>query len=44
MQGRDFVLVPMFELQPDLLMPDNTPIAKWVSECDVSQLRRISLN
>ena len=44
MRSREFVLVPMFELQPELLMPDNTPIAKWVSECDVSQLRRISLN
>ena len=44
MRHREFVLVPMFELQPDLLMPDNHPIAKWVSECDVSQLRRIALN
>ena len=41
---REFVLVPLFEIQPDLLMPDNHPIAKWVSECDVSQLRRIALN
>lgn len=44
MRNREFVLVPLFELQPDLLMPDNLPIAKWVSECDVSQLRRITLN
>ncbi|MDA7793215.1 2-amino-4-hydroxy-6-hydroxymethyldihydropteridine diphosphokinase [Glaciecola sp.] len=44
MRHREFVLVPLFELQPDLLMPDNHPIAKWVSECDVSQLRRIALN
>lgn len=43
MQGREFVLVPMFELQPDLIMPDNASIAKWVSECDVSQLRRIQM-
>ena len=41
MRGREFVLVPLFELQPDLIMPDNQPIAKWVSECDISQLTRI---
>jgi 2-amino-4-hydroxy-6-hydroxymethyldihydropteridine diphosphokinase len=41
MQGREFVLVPLFELQPDLIMPDNQPIAKWVSECDITQLTRI---
>ena len=41
MRGREFVLVPLFELQPDLLMHDSQPIAKWVAECDVSQLRRI---
>lgn len=40
-RGREFVLVPLFELTPTLIMPDNQPISHWVAECDLSQLRRL---
>jgi len=38
---REFVLVPLFELTPTLIMPDNRPISHWVAECDLTQLRRL---
>ena len=37
MAEREFVLVPLFELEPSLIMPDGQPIAKWVA----ISLRRI---
>ncbi|WP_100644363.1 2-amino-4-hydroxy-6-hydroxymethyldihydropteridine diphosphokinase [Alteromonas facilis] len=39
--GREFVLVPLFELAPDMVMPDGRPIAMWVTECSLKGLRRI---
>jgi 2-amino-4-hydroxy-6-hydroxymethyldihydropteridine diphosphokinase len=38
---REFVLVPLFEITPDLLMPDGQPLAKWVANCNLNQLRRL---
>ncbi|WP_284700429.1 2-amino-4-hydroxy-6-hydroxymethyldihydropteridine diphosphokinase [Opacimonas viscosa] len=40
-RGREFVLVPLFELSPTLVMPDNQPISHWVAECDLTELRRL---
>lgn len=40
-KGREFVLVPLFEIQPDLIMPDNQSIAHWVRECDLTSLTRL---
>lgn len=39
--AREFVLVPLFEITPDLLMPDGQPLAKWVANCNLNQLRRL---
>jgi 2-amino-4-hydroxy-6-hydroxymethyldihydropteridine diphosphokinase len=41
MSGREFVLVPLFEIQPDLIMPNNQPIAHWIRECDLTGLTRL---
>lgn len=40
-RGREFVLVPLFELTSGLIMPDNLPISHWVAECDLTHLRRL---
>ena len=41
MADREFVLVPLFELKPDLIMPDGKVIAKWVAQCSLEGLRRL---
>lgn len=41
MNQREFVLVPLFELAPQLVMPDGIPIAKWVAGCSLDGLSRI---
>ena len=41
MAEREFVLVPLFELVPDMVMPDGRPIAAWVSKCSFKGLRRL---
>lgn len=38
---REFVLVPLFELVPDMIMPDGRPIAAWVANCTLKGLRRL---
>jgi 2-amino-4-hydroxy-6-hydroxymethyldihydropteridine diphosphokinase len=38
---REFVLVPLFELAPTLIMPDGHPIAKWVASCTLDGLSRL---
>ncbi|MFC3094868.1 2-amino-4-hydroxy-6-hydroxymethyldihydropteridine diphosphokinase [Alteromonas sediminis] len=38
---REFVLVPLFELVPSLIMPNGQPLAKWVSACSLDGLRRL---
>lgn len=38
---REFVLVPLFELAPTLIMPDGRPIAKWVADCSLDGLSRL---
>lgn len=40
-EQREFVLVPLFELAPQLVMPDGNPIAKWVASCSLDGLSRI---
>jgi 2-amino-4-hydroxy-6-hydroxymethyldihydropteridine diphosphokinase len=41
MAEREFVLVPLFELAPDMVMPDGRPIASWVANCSLKGLRRL---
>ena len=41
MAQREFVLVPLFEIASDLIMPDGHPIAKWVANCSLEGLSRI---
>jgi 2-amino-4-hydroxy-6-hydroxymethyldihydropteridine diphosphokinase len=41
MQEREFVLVPLFELSPDLIMQDGRSLATWVAKCNLEGLYRI---
>lgn len=41
MQEREFVLVPLFELSPDLIMQDGRSLATWVAKCSLEGLYRI---
>ncbi|GLR72358.1 2-amino-4-hydroxy-6-hydroxymethyldihydropteridine diphosphokinase [Agaribacter marinus] len=44
MQDREFVLVPLFEIEPDLIMHDGKNISSWVSKCQLDGLRRIDMD
>lgn len=39
---RAFVLVPLYDLAPDLRLPDGTPLAALVQECDRNSLRQLT--
>lgn len=41
MPQREFVLVPLFEIAPTLIMPDGYPISKWVAACTLDGLARL---
>lgn len=41
MADREFVMVPLFEIVPTLIMPDGQPIAKWVAACSLDGLKRL---
>lgn len=41
MHERQFVLIPMFEIQPDLIMPDGRSLAAWINQCELSGLKRL---
>ncbi|MBT0587682.1 2-amino-4-hydroxy-6-hydroxymethyldihydropteridine diphosphokinase [Alteromonas oceanisediminis] len=41
MAEREFVLVPLYELAPDMVMPDGRPIAAWVAQCSLKGLKRV---
>ena len=38
---REFVLVPLFELVPEMVMSDGRPISAWVANCSLKGLRRL---
>lgn len=42
MAEREFVMVPLFEIAPSMIMPDGNPIALWVSRCNLDGLRRLT--
>ena len=42
MDGREFVMVPLFEIAPNMIMPDGKPIALWVARCNLEGLRRLA--
>ena len=42
MAEREFVLVPLFEIAPDLIMPDGLPLSVWVSRCSLDGLKRLA--
>ncbi len=41
MAEREFVMVPLFEIAPAMVMPDGKPIAQWVAKCSLDGLRRL---
>jgi 2-amino-4-hydroxy-6-hydroxymethyldihydropteridine diphosphokinase len=41
MVDREFVLVPLFEIAPDMMMQDGRSLAAWVSKCDLHGLHRL---
>lgn len=41
MAEREFVLVPLFEIAPSMIMPDGQPLAAWVARCTLDGLRRL---
>ncbi|WP_421132678.1 2-amino-4-hydroxy-6-hydroxymethyldihydropteridine diphosphokinase [Alteromonas sp. A079] len=42
MPEREFVLVPLFEIAPMMIMPDGKPISHWVANCSLDGLKRLS--
>jgi 2-amino-4-hydroxy-6-hydroxymethyldihydropteridine diphosphokinase len=42
MKDREFVLVPLFEISPDLIMQDGRSLATWVAKCNLDGLYRIN--
>lgn len=42
MAEREFVLVPLFEIAPDLMMQDGKSLALWVTKCSLSGLKRLT--
>ena len=44
MSQREFVLVPLFEIAPDLIMQDGKKLAAWVSKCSFNGLQRLPDN
>ena len=41
MSGREFVLVPLFEIAPNMVMHDGKPLSSWVASCTLDGLRRL---
>lgn len=41
MAEREFVLVPLFEIAPDMIMQDGLPLAAWIAKCSLSGLKRL---
>ncbi|WP_412972266.1 2-amino-4-hydroxy-6-hydroxymethyldihydropteridine diphosphokinase [Glaciecola sp. MF2-115] len=41
MKNREFVLVPLFEISPDIIMQDGRSLATWVAKCNLEGLYRI---
>jgi 2-amino-4-hydroxy-6-hydroxymethyldihydropteridine diphosphokinase len=41
MADREFVMVPLFEIAPSMVMPDGKPISHWVANCSLDGLKRL---
>ncbi|WP_395340180.1 2-amino-4-hydroxy-6-hydroxymethyldihydropteridine diphosphokinase [Ningiella sp. W23] len=41
MSEREFVLVPLFEIAPDMIMQDGKRLSIWVSKCSLAGLKRL---
>lgn len=41
MADREFVMVPLFEIEPDMVMQDGKTIAFWVAQCSFENLKRL---
>jgi 2-amino-4-hydroxy-6-hydroxymethyldihydropteridine diphosphokinase len=39
MKQRSFVLVPLFDLTPTLILPDNTPLGSLITDCLTAELQ-----
>lgn len=44
MAQREFVLVPLFEIAPDLIMQDGQKLSTWISKCSLTGLKRLADN
>ncbi|RBW45014.1 2-amino-4-hydroxy-6-hydroxymethyldihydropteridine diphosphokinase [Psychromonas sp. B3M02] len=42
MKDREFVLYPLFEIAPELTMPDGTPLIEMLKDCDKNGLTAIT--
>ncbi|PKG56399.1 2-amino-4-hydroxy-6-hydroxymethyldihydropteridine diphosphokinase [Shewanella sp. GutDb-MelDb] len=40
MKQRSFVLVPLFDLTPTLILPDKTPLASLITDCLTAELQQ----
>ena len=41
MAQREFVMVPLFEIEPDMIMNNGKSIASWVSQCSFASFKRL---
>lgn len=41
MAQREFVLVPLFQIEPDMIMNDGKAISSWLAQCSLASLRRL---
>ena len=44
MSDREFVLVPLFEIAPDMNMQNGKSLAAWVADCSLSGLKRLAID
>lgn len=42
LKQRDFVLFPLFEISPNLILPDGSPLAALLSQCEQYDLQKIN--
>lgn len=42
MAHREFVMVPLFEIAQQMIMPDGKPISQWVAQCSLDGLKRLT--
>lgn len=43
MHARAFVLYPLAELAPELVLPDGRPLSQWLTDCPREELHRLDM-